>query len=55
MQLMEPTKEDYADRIIFNNNAAPVANYRHTHMLFIPKLTLFNSSTQQLSNEHYQL
>lgn len=31
MQLMNLTKEDYADRIIFNNNAAPTTNYRHTH------------------------
>ncbi len=33
MQLMNLTKEDYADRIIFNNNAAPAANYRHTHAI----------------------
>ena len=31
MQLMNLTKEDYADGIIFNNNAAPAANYRHTY------------------------
>ena len=33
MQLMKLTKADYADRIISNNNAAPVANYRHTHAI----------------------
>lgn len=33
MQLMNLTKEDYADRIISNNNAAPAANYRYTHAI----------------------
>lgn len=50
MQLINLTKEDYADRIIFNNNAAPATNYRRTHMLFMQKQSLFKSSTQQLSN-----
>lgn len=49
MQLMNLTKEDYADRIIFNNNTAPAANYRHTHMLFLQTLTLLKPNMQQLS------
>lgn len=31
MQLMILTEEDYADRIISNNNAAPAANYSDAH------------------------
>lgn len=64
MQLMNLKKENYADRIIFNNNAAPATNYRqihihththtHTHLLFMQTLAFFNSSTEQLLNEHYQ-
>ena len=51
MQLMNLTEEDYADRIIFNNNAAPAASYRHANMLFMQILTPFNPSTQRISND----
>lgn len=49
---MNLTEEDYADRIIFHNNAAPAASYRHVYMLFMQMLTPFNPSTQRISNDH---